>query len=157
MGCSMKKLDAISNGAMFFLKFYIFYWIVYTLVVLNISSLKECIALYSLWKLSVESTFKLKWKLSRLLLLQLAVLFIGFKFIADGLSLIDVSTFDRFRLIISNTVEKNRSVQNKLPVIKYYYDFLDVQMCYSDRTFDFESLLMVLDLLASLHFELLAY
>ena len=29
-------------------------------------------------------------------------------------------------------------------------------MCYSDRTFDFESLLMVLDLLASFHFESLA-
>ena len=31
------------------------------------------------------------------------------------------------------------------------------QMCYSDRTFEFESLLMVLDLLVSFHFESLAY
>ena len=30
-------------------------------------------------------------------------------------------------------------------------------MCYSDRSFDFESLLIVLDLLASFHFEPLAY
>ena len=47
--------------------------------------------------------------------------------------------------------------QNKLPVIKYYYKFLDLQMCYFARTFDSESLLMVLDLLASFHFESLAY
>ena len=46
---------------------------------------------------------------------------------------------------------------NKLRVIKCYYNFLDLQMCYSDRTFDFESLLMVLDLLASFQFESLAY
>ena len=38
-----------------------------------------------------------------------------------------------------------------------YYNFLDAQMCYSDRTFDFERLLMALDLLASFHFESLAY
>ena len=30
-------------------------------------------------------------------------------------------------------------------------------MCYSDRTFDYEGLLMVLDLLASFQFESLAY
>ena len=46
---------------------------------------------------------------------------------------------------------------NKLHVIKCYYIFLDFQMCYSDRNFDFESLLMVLDLLTSFHFESLAY
>ena len=79
MGCSVKKLDAISNGVMFFLKFYI-YWIVYTLFVISISSLKECIVFYSLCKLSVELKFKLKWKLLRLLLPQLAVLFMDFKF-----------------------------------------------------------------------------
>ena len=43
--------------------------------------------------------------------------------------------------------------QNKLPVIKYYYNFLDLQMCYADRTLGFESLLMVLELLALLHLE----
>ena len=47
--------------------------------------------------------------------------------------------------------------RNKLRVIKCYYNFLDLQMCYSDRTFDFESLLMVLDLLASFQFEPRAY
>ena len=43
--------------------------------------------------------------------------------------------------------------QNKLPVIKYYYNFLDLQMCYADRTLGFESLLMVLELLALLHLD----
>ena len=47
--------------------------------------------------------------------------------------------------------------QNKIPSIRYYYNFLDIQMCYSDRTFDFESLHMVLDLLVSLHFKSIAY
>ena len=46
---------------------------------------------------------------------------------------------------------------NKLRVIKCYYNFLDFQMCYFDRTFDFESLLMVLNLLASFHFKSLPY
>ena len=46
---------------------------------------------------------------------------------------------------------------NKLLIIKCYYNFLDFQMFYSDRTFDFENLLMVLDSLASFHFESLAY
>ena len=46
---------------------------------------------------------------------------------------------------------------NKLRVIKCYYNFLDFHKCYSDRTFDSESLFMVLDLLASFHFESLAY
>ena len=78
VGCSIKKLDAINNSVMFSLKFYIFYWIV--VVIHDISSLKECIVFYSLWKLSVELIFKLKCKLSRLLLLQLAVFFLSFKF-----------------------------------------------------------------------------
>ena len=38
LGYSIKKLDAINNGVMFSLKFYIFYWIV--LVIHDISSLK---------------------------------------------------------------------------------------------------------------------
>ena len=46
---------------------------------------------------------------------------------------------------------------NKLPVIKYDYNFLDIQICYSDRIFDFESLPIVLDLLAPFQFESLAY
>ena len=46
---------------------------------------------------------------------------------------------------------------NKLRVIKCYYNFLDFQMYYSVRTIDFESLLMILDLLALFHFESLAY
>ena len=46
---------------------------------------------------------------------------------------------------------------NKLCVLKCYYKFLDFQMCHSDRTFDFESLFAVLDLLASFHFESIAY
>ena len=46
---------------------------------------------------------------------------------------------------------------NKLHIFKCYYNFLDFQMYYSDRTFDFENLFMVLDLLASFHFESLAY
>ena len=71
VGCSIKKLDAINNGVTFSLKFYIFYWIV--VVIHDISSLNECIVFYSLWKLSVELTFKFKCKLSRLLVLQLAV------------------------------------------------------------------------------------
>lgn len=45
---------------------------------------------------------------------------------------------------------------NKLCVIKYYYNFLDLHMCYSDKTFDFEILLIVLNLLASFHFKSLA-
>ena len=77
VGCSIKKLDAINNSVMFSLKFYIFYWIV--VLIHDISSLKECIVFYSLWKLSVELIFKLKCKLSRLLLLQLAVFFLSFK------------------------------------------------------------------------------
>ena len=43
MGCSIKKLNAINNGVMLSLKFYIFYWIV---VVIHILSLKECIVLF---------------------------------------------------------------------------------------------------------------
>ena len=43
MGCSIKKLDAINNGVMLSLKFYIFYWMV---VVIHILSLKECIVLF---------------------------------------------------------------------------------------------------------------
>ena len=46
----------------------------------DISTLKECIVFYSLWKLSVELLFKLKCKLPRLLLLQLAVFFVSFIF-----------------------------------------------------------------------------
>ena len=46
---------------------------------------------------------------------------------------------------------------NKLCVIKCCYIFLDFYKCYSDRAFDFESLFMVLDLLASFHFESLFY
>ena len=48
---------------------------------------------------------------------------------------------------------------NKLRVFKCYYNFLDLHMCYSDRTFlTLKScLLIVLDLLASFHFESLAY
>ena len=48
-------------------------------------------------------------------------------------------------------------LQNKLPVIIYYHNFLGLQPCYSDRTCNFESLVMVLDLLTLLHFESLAY
>ena len=46
---------------------------------------------------------------------------------------------------------------NTLYVIKCYYNFLVFQKSYSARIFDFGSLLMVLDLRASFHFELLAY
>ena len=46
---------------------------------------------------------------------------------------------------------------NKLRVIKCYYNFLDLQMCYSDRNFHFESLFMVLDLSPLFYFESLAY
>ena len=81
MGSSVKKLDAINNGVMLLLKFYIFYWIV--VVILNISSLKEYFVFYSLWKLSVELIFKLKCKLPRSLIFQLAVFFISFRFYVD--------------------------------------------------------------------------
>ena len=80
-GCSFKDLDAINNGAMFSLKFCIFYWI--AVVIHDISSLRECIVFYSLWKLSVDLIFKLKCKLLPLLLLQLAVFSISFKFYVD--------------------------------------------------------------------------
>ena len=154
MGCSIKMLDAISNGVMFFLKFYSFYWIVHTLVIISVSSLKECIVLYSLRKLSVELTFKLKWKLSRLLLPQIAVLFIGFKFDVDLLQKVCLSLM--FLPLIdagqwSDILWRNRNL------IKYYYNFLDLQLCYTYGNINFESLLMVLGLLASLHFESLAY
>ena len=56
VGCSIKKLDATNNGVMLSLKFYIFCWIV---VIIHISSLKECIVFYSLRKLSVELIFNL--------------------------------------------------------------------------------------------------
>ena len=71
MDFSIKKLDAMNNSVTFTLKFYIFYWIV--VVIHDISSLKECNVFYSLRKLLVELIFKFKCKLSRLLLLQLAV------------------------------------------------------------------------------------
>ena len=87
VGCSVKKLHAMNNGAMFSLKFYIFYWIV--VVIHDISSLKECIVFYSLWKLTVELIFKCK--LSRLLLLKLAVLFIIFKFYVNLLQRVCLS------------------------------------------------------------------
>ena len=92
---------------MLVIRCYFFYWIV--VVIHDTSSLKECIVFYSLWKLSVELIFKLTCKLSRLLLLQLAVFFLVLSFmwiIAEGLSFNDVSTFHRCRLIFSNTVEK---------------------------------------------------
>ena len=46
---------------------------------------------------------------------------------------------------------------NKIRVIKCYYNFFDFQISSSTRKFHFESLLIVLDLLASFHFESLAY
>ena len=42
---------------------------------------------------------------------------------------------------------------NKIRVIKCYYNVLDFQKSYSARIFDFGSLLRVLDLLVSFHFE----
>ena len=42
---------------------------------------------------------------------------------------------------------------NKIRVIKWYYNFLDFQKSSSTKVFDFESLLMALDALASFHFE----
>ena len=42
---------------------------------------------------------------------------------------------------------------NKISVIKCYYNFLDFHNSYSARIFDFGSLLLILDLLASFHFE----
>ena len=95
VGCSIKKLDAKNNGVKFSLIFYIFYWIV--VVIHDILPLKECIAFYSLQKLSVELIFKLKCMFSRLSLLRL---------IAEGFSFNDVSVFHGCRLIISNTVQK---------------------------------------------------
>ena len=46
---------------------------------------------------------------------------------------------------------------NKIRVIKYYYHFLDFQKSSSTRIFEFESLLIVLNLLASFYLESLAY
>ena len=46
---------------------------------------------------------------------------------------------------------------NKIRVIKWYYNFLDFQKSSSTKVFDFESLLMALDSLASFHFESLVY
>ena len=46
---------------------------------------------------------------------------------------------------------------NKIRVIKWYYNFLDFQKSSSTKVFDFESLLMALDALASFHFESLVY
>ena len=62
---------------MFSLKFCIIYWIV---VIMHITSLKECIVL---WKLLLELVFEFECKLSRLLLRHLAVFFITFKFCVD--------------------------------------------------------------------------
>ena len=87
MGCSIIKLDALKMGIMFSLKFYIIYWIV---LIIHITSLKECIVCCSLWKFSVELVFELKCKLSRLLLRHLAVYFITFKFHVDLLQKISL-------------------------------------------------------------------
>ena len=107
VSCSIKKLDAINNGVMFSLEFYIFYWIVVTIH--DISSLKECTVFYSLWKLPVELIFKLKCKLSRLILLQLAMFYISFKFYVGLLKRVCLSMMFLpfiFQLKINNTVEK---------------------------------------------------
>ena len=114
----------------------------------------------SLWRLSVELILKLECKLSRLLLLQLAVFFISFKFHVDQLQKFSLSVMF---LPLNNPVNNQQYLgeigmfHSKPLVIKCYCNFLDLQMCYSDRSFDFESLLIVLDLLASFHFEPLAY
>ena len=88
------------------LKFYINYWIV--VITHDITSLKECIVLYFLRKLSVGSLAELKCKLSCSLLCHSAVFFIVFKFHVEGLSFNDAQTFHRCWLIINNTVQKQQ-------------------------------------------------
>ena len=48
-------------------------------------------------------------------------------------------------------------LSNKLRAIKCYHKFLDYYKSFPARTLDLGSLLMVLNLLASFHFESLAY
>ena len=84
---------------------------------------------YSLWKLSVELIFKLKCKLSRLLVLQLAVYFISFKFNVDLLQKDCVSRMFLHFIDAVNNQQYRGEIEvfhNKLRVIKCYH------MCISD-------------------------
>ena len=74
---------------MFSLKFYIIHWIV--VIIHDITSSKECVVFYSLWKLSVELVFELKYKFLRLLFHHLAVFFIILKFYVDLLQKVCLS------------------------------------------------------------------
>ena len=85
-GCLIEKLEALNEGIMFSLKLYLMCWMV--VIIHDVTSSKECIVFYSLWKLSVELVFELKCQLSRLLLLHLAVFlsFLNFVWIYCGRS-----------------------------------------------------------------------
>ena len=85
-GCLIEKLEALNEGIMFSLKLYLICWMV--VIIHDVTSSKECIVFYSLWKLSVELVFELKCQLSRLLLLHLAVFlsFLNFVWIYCGRS-----------------------------------------------------------------------
>ena len=106
-GCSIKKLDTLTMGARFSLNFYIIHWIV--VIIHDITSLKEYIVFYALWKMSVELVFELKCKLSCLLLRHLVVFFIiiNFMWIYYRRAVFQLCLcFHECRLIINNVVKK---------------------------------------------------